>query len=214
MFEQIKLPYAFDALEPHIDAETVRIHYGKHHATYTKNLNDLANKAGIQDKPIEVILAKWKQKSVGKSDAMGIRNNAGGFYNHNMYFLHLSPNGGGEPEGELAKAITQAFGSFSDLKQKLSAAAAGQFGSGWGWLSSDSAGQLSVSASPNQDNPILETEGQLTPILSLDVWEHAYYLKYRNVRADYIEAFFNVVDWKVVAENYSRVKTLANKTQA
>lgn len=206
MFEQIKLPYAFDALEPHIDTETMQIHYGKHHATYTKNLNDLTAKAGIQDKPIEAILTKWKQKSVGKSDAMGIRNNAGGFYNHNMYFLHMSPQGGGEPEGELAKAITQTFGSFSDFKQKISAAAAGQFGSGWGWLSSDSTGQLSVSASPNQDNPMLETEGLLTPILGIDVWEHAYYLKYRNVRADYIEAFFNVVDWKVVAENYSRVK--------
>lgn len=203
MFQQVKLLYGFDALEPHIDTATMETHYGKHHATYTKNFNDLTEKAGIQDKPVEIILSHWKKKAEGKSDAQAIRNNGGGFYNHNLYFGHLSPNGGGEPSGKLADAIKKAFGSFDEFKTKISAAAAGQFGSGWAWLNTDKDGVVSVSASPNQDNPLLETEGALVPILSLDVWEHAYYLKYRNLRVDYIKAFFNVVDWEKVAENYA-----------
>ena len=182
MYEQIKLDYAFDALEPHIDALTMETHYSKHHAAYTKNFNDRAEASGFVGKPVEIILAHWKKKAPEKSDAMAVRNNAGGYYNHNLYFGHLSPN--------------------DVFKEKLSAAAAGQFGSGWAFLSTDRNGNLSISASPNQDNPILETEGELTPILGLDVWEHAYYLKYKNLRASYIEAFFNVVDWNKVAKNY------------
>ena len=202
MYEQIKLDYAFDALEPHIDALTMETHYSKHHAAYTKNFNDRAEATGFVGKPVEIILAHWKKKAPEKSDAMAVRNNAGGYYNHNLYFGHLSPNGGGVPSGVLADKINSTFGSFDVFKEKLSAAAAGQFGSGWAFLSTDRNGNLSISASPNQDNPILETEGELTPILGLDVWEHAYYLKYKNLRASYIEAFFNVVDWNKVAKNY------------
>ena len=202
MYEQIKLDYAFDALEPHIDALTMETHYSKHHAAYTKNFNDRAEASGFVGKPVEIILAHWKKKALEKSDAMAVRNNAGGYYNHNLYFGHLSPNGGGVPSGVLADKINSTFGSFDVFKEKLSVAAAGQFGSGWAFLSTDRNGNLSISASPNQDNPILETEGELTPILGLDVWEHAYYLKYKNLRASYIEAFFNVVDWNKVAKNY------------
>lgn len=206
MFEQIKLEYGFDALEPHIDTATMETHYGKHHAAYTANLNNLAKAAGIDEKPIEIILAHWKRKSEGKADAQGIRNNGGGFYNHNLYFGHMSPNGGGLPSGELAEKINEAFGSFDEFKEKISNAAATQFGSGWAWLGSDKAGNLSVSATPNQDNPILVTEGEIVPVLGIDVWEHAYYLKYRNLRADYIKEFFNVLDWNKVAENYTKAK--------
>lgn len=204
MFEQIKLDYAFDALEPHIDALTMETHYTKHHATYTKNLNDLTAAADIADKPIEVILAHLKRKAEGKPDFAGIRNNGGGYYNHNLYFGHLSPNGGGEPDGVLADKIKEAFGSFADFKEQISKAAIGQFGSGWAWLNRDGDGKLSISASPNQDNPLFETEGALQPILGIDVWEHAYYLKYKNLRADYVKEFFEVVDWAKVAHNYSK----------
>lgn len=203
MFKQIELAYGFDALEPHIDALTMETHYSKHHATYTNNLNKLAQEAGIDNKPIEVIFANWKKETEGKANAQGIRNNGGGFYNHNLYFGHMSPNGGGEPTGDLADKINSTFGSFADFQQQISNAAVGQFGSGWAWLATDNSGALSVSSSPNQDNPILETEGKITPILGIDVWEHAYYLKYKNLRPDYIKAFFNVIDWNVVAANYS-----------
>lgn len=208
MFEQIKLDYAFDALEPHIDALTMETHYTKHHATYTKNLNDFAEKAGIADKPIEIILAHWKNKSAGKADAQGIRNNGGGYFNHNLYFNHLSANGGGEPTGILADKIKEAFGSFADFKDQISKAAIGQFGSGWAWLNRDNDGKLSISATPNQDNPILETEGLLQPILGIDVWEHAYYLKYKNLRVDYVKEFFEVIDWNKVAHNYDTFKPI------
>lgn len=210
MFEQIKLPYAFDALEPHFDALTMETHYSKHHAAYTNNLNTLAQAAGIDSKPIEVILAHWKRKGEGKADAQGIRNNGGGFFNHNLFFAHLSKNGAHEPSGELSDKINATFGSVDALKEQLYKLGAGQFGSGWAWLSTDIDGNLSVSSSPNQDNPILESEGKLFPILGIDVWEHAYYLKYKNLRADYIKAFFEVVDWNKVAENYAAAKeTLA-----
>lgn len=205
MFTQAVLPYAFDALEPHIDALTMETHYGKHHATYTKNLNDAAAKAGIEGKEIEAVLADWK-KNAEESTKTIVRNNGGGFYNHNLYFLHLSPNGGKEPQGELAQRINSTFGSFADFKDQISKAAVGQFGSGWAWLSANASGDLQVSASPNQDNPILETEGIWRPILGIDVWEHAYYLKYKNVRPDYVKAFFEVVDWDKVAENYQYAK--------
>lgn len=203
MFNQIQLPYAYDALEPHIDALTMETHYSKHHAAYTKNLNDAALKAGVADKDISLLLSSLDQIS-DETLRKAIRNNGGGFYNHNLYFGTMSPNGGGEPEGDLKAALDQAFGSFSDFKDKLSGLAAGQFGSGWGWLSSDRDGKLILSSSPNQDNPLMEGNGHV-PILGIDVWEHAYYLKYKNLRADYIKAFFEVVDWDAVAANYANV---------
>lgn len=203
MFNQIQLPYAYDALEPHIDALTMETHYSKHHAAYTNNLNDAALKAGVADKDISLLLSSLDQIS-DEALRKAIRNNGGGFYNHNLYFGTMSPNGGGEPEGDLKAALDQAFGSFSDFKDKLSGLAAGQFGSGWGWLSSDRNGKLILSSSPNQDNPLMEGNGHV-PILGIDVWEHAYYLKYKNLRADYIKAFFEVVDWNAVAANYANV---------
>ena len=203
MFNQIQLPYAYDALEPHIDALTMETHYSKHHAAYTKNLNDAALKAGVADKDISLLLSSLDQIS-DEALRKAIRNNGGGFYNHNLYFGTMSPNGGGEPDGDLKAALDQAFGSFSDFKDKLSGLAAGQFGSGWGWLSSDRNGKLILSSSPNQDNPLMEGNGHV-PLLGIDVWEHAYYLKYKNLRADYIKAFFEVVDWNAVAANYANV---------
>lgn len=202
MYEQIKLAYSFDALEPHIDALTMETHYSKHHAAYTKNFNDKAVALGFEGKDVIEVLASWKKELSDKADGAAVRNNGGGYYNHNLYFGHMSPNGGGLPTGKLAEKINEAFGSFDAFKEKISAAAAGQFGSGWAFLSTDKSGNLTISASPNQDNPILETEGAVMPILGIDVWEHAYYLKYKNLRADYISAFFNVVDWNKVAENY------------
>ncbi len=203
MFEQVKLSYAFDALEPHIDTLTMEIHYSKHHATYTKNLNDAAEKAGIIGKSIEDVLSSWKKDAAEETKTL-IRNNGGGFYNHNLYFDHLAPNSGGEPTGALAAKIAGTFASFGDFKDQISKAALGQFGSGWAWLVADAAGELKIMASANQDNPLLETEGAWQPILGIDVWEHAYYLKYKNVRADYIKAFFEVVNWDKVAQNYGR----------
>lgn len=203
MFEQVKLGYGFDALEPHIDAATMETHYGKHHATYTKNLNDAAEKAGIVGRDIVDVLAGWK-KSAEESTKGVIRNNGGGFYNHNLYFGHLAPNAGGEPTGALAEKIDGTFGNFAGFKERISKAAIGQFGSGWAWLAANGAGDLQVMASPNQDNPLLETEGIWQPVLGIDVWEHAYYLKYRNLRADYVQAFFEVVDWNKVAQNYEQ----------
>ena len=211
MFEQIKLPYAFDALEPHFDTLTMETHYLKHHAAYTKNFNTLTKEAGIDNKPVEVILAHWKNKSEGKSDAQGIRNNGGGYFNHNLFFGQFSDTPSHEPTGEFANKINSTFDSLDSLKESLTKLATGQFGSGWAWLSTDISGNLSVSSSPNQDNPILESEGKIYPILAIDVWEHAYYLKYKNLRADYIKAFFEVVDWNKVSENYEVAKnTLAN----
>lgn len=208
MFKQIELSYSFDALEPHIDTATMETHYQKHHAAYTKNFNALAETAGILDKPADVILANWKRELQGQENAQGIRNNGGGFYNHNLYFGHMSPNGGGEPKGELSDKISKDLGSFENFKEEITKLAIGRFGSGWAWLNTDPSGNLSVSSSPNQDNPILETEGALYPIFGIDVWEHAYYLRYKNLRPDYIKAFFEVVDWNQVAENY---KNAANR---
>ncbi len=201
MFEQIKLSYSFNALEPHIDALTMETHFTKHHAAYTKNLNDAAEKAGITGKSIEDVLVNWK-KSAAEDTKTVIRNNGGGFYNHNLYFDHLAPNGGGEPSGVLADKINDTFSSFASFKEQISKAAIGQFGSGWAWLAADAEGKLQIMASANQDNPLLETEGVWQPILGIDVWEHAYYLKYKNLRADYVRAFFEAVDWNKVARNY------------
>lgn len=202
MFKQVELSYSFDALEPHIDALTMETHYSKHHATYTNNLNDAAQKADVTDRDISEILSSLDSiRDEGLRKA--IRNNGGGFYNHNLYFGIMSPNGGGQPDGTLAKAIENTFGSFAAFQDELSRLSIGQFGSGWGWLSTTKDGKLVLSSSANQDNPLMEGKG-LTPILALDVWEHAYYLKYKNLRADYIKAFFNVVDWKAVAQNYEQ----------
>jgi len=204
MFTQYKLPYSYDALEPYIDALTMETHYSKHHVTYTNNLNDAVQKAGI-DKDIEGLLFSLDSipdEGLRKT----IRNNGGGFYNHNLYFSTIAPNGGGEPGGTFGKLLDDAFGGFSSFQDRLSALAVGQFGSGWAWLSANQAGNIKLSSSPNQDNPLMEGTGYV-PILGIDVWEHAYYLKYKNVRADYVKAFYNVINWKAVEDNYERVKT-------
>lgn len=200
MFKQYELPYAADALEPVIDKLTVETHHGKHHATYTANFNKAAEDAGLTDKSVEEILANLD--SVGdEALRTALRNNGGGYYNHNLYFKTISPDGGGEPEGILADKIKEAFGSFEEFKKQISALAAGQFGSGWAWLSADKEGKLYLSKSANQDNPISLGTGQ-TPIMCIDVWEHAYYLKYKNLRPDYIAALFDIIDWKAVTELY------------
>ena len=203
MFEQVKLAYATDALEPHIDKETVETHHGKHHATYTTNLNNFAEKAGVADMDIEQLLASLDSIE-DPALRTAIRNNGGGFYNHNLYFSTISPNGGGEPEGRLAAKINESFGSFAALKEKLTNLALSQFGSGWAWLEVDEAGNLSASSTLNQDNPISLGTGK-KPIVAIDVWEHAYYLKYKNLRADYVKALFEVIDWKLVAEKYDAI---------
>lgn len=201
MFEQYKLPYSYDALEPHIDALTVETHHSKHHATYTANLNKFAEEAGVSGKEITELLGSLDEISDEKLRT-AIKNNGGGFYNHNLYFMTLSPSGGGEPTGILAEKINQAFGSFDSFKEKISALALSQFGSGWAWLSVDKNGGLVLSQSLNQDNPISQKTGN-TPIFTIDVWEHAYYLKYKNLRADYVKALFNIVDWNKVTELYN-----------
>jgi Fe-Mn family superoxide dismutase len=206
MFKQIELKYELNALEPHIDTLTMETHYGKHHAAYTNNLNNaLKELPELVDKGIEDILINLDQIADLRLRT-AVRNNGGGFYNHNLYFGILSPNGGQEPTGELAQRIKEDFGSFETLKEKLAAASAGVFGSGWGWLSAESDGKLVISSTPNQDNPLMTHGGKLTPILGIDVWEHAYYLKYKNLRADYIKAIFNVIDWDAVAKLYAARK--------
>ncbi len=200
-FEQPKLPYAYDALEPNIDAETMKIHYGKHHAGYTKKLNNAIEGSDLENKSIEEIL---KGLDMSKK---AVRNNGGGYYNHNLFWEVMSPNGGGKPSGDLAKAIDDAYGSFDKFKEEFSNAAAGQFGSGWAWLCVHKGGKVEVCSTPNQDNPLMPDTGcGGHPILGLDVWEHAYYLKYQNKRPDYIDAFFNVINWDKVAEKYNEAK--------
>lgn len=203
MYNQIKLNYEFDALQPHIDALTMETHYTKHHAGYTKNLNEAALKAQVDHLPIEELL---KALDTIEDEALrkAIRNNGGGYYNHNLYFALMSPEGKRVPDGKLALAINEHFEDFQTFKEQLTKLALGQFGSGWAWLSADETGKLYLSSSPNQDNPLMENKS-ITPILGIDVWEHAYYLKYKNLRADYVKEFFNVIDWDVVAENYQRV---------
>ena len=198
-FELPNLPYAFDALEPHIDAKTMEIHHDKHHAAYTTNLNAAIEGTDLADATIEEILVKG-------TDKPAVRNNGGGFWNHNLFWEILAPNAGGQPEGELAAAIDEAFGSFEAFKDEFSKAAATRFGSGWAWLIVKD-GKVAVTSTPNQDNPLMpvaDVQGQ--PILGLDVWEHAYYLNYQNRRPDYINAFFNVVNWAKVAELYVAAK--------
>lgn len=196
-FELPKLDYAYDALEPNIDARTMEIHHTKHHTAYTAKLNDAIAGSDLESKSIEDILAVISKQSAG------IRNNGGGFYNHNLFWKIMGPNGGGSPSGDLANAINKDFGSFDNFKEKFSAAAATRFGSGWAWLVQTNSG-LVVSSTPNQDNPLMDdAEVKGNPVLGIDVWEHAYYLKYQNRRPDYVSAFWNVINWNEVA---SRLK--------
>ncbi|WNJ21428.1 superoxide dismutase [Pontibacter sp. G13] len=197
-FQLPDLPYAFDALEPNIDARTMEIHHDKHHAGYTNKLNAAIEGTDLADKSIEDILANISSASTG------VRNNGGGFYNHSLFWTVMSPNGGGEPTGAVADAINAAFGSFEGFKDAFAKAAATRFGSGWAWLIKKADGSVAVTSTPNQDNPLMDVvEEQGTPILGLDVWEHAYYLNYQNRRPDYITAFFNVINWDKVTELYN-----------
>lgn len=200
-FELPALPYATDALEPHIDKATMEIHHGKHHNAYVTNLNNAIAGSDAESKGLEELMA-----SISKY-APAVRNNGGGHYNHSLFWTVLGPNAGGQPSGELADAINEAFGSFEDFKKKFSEAGATRFGSGWAWLSVAADGKLQVSSTPNQDNPLMDVaEVKGTPILGLDVWEHAYYLNYQNRRPDYIAAFWNAVNWTAVAERYAAAK--------
>ena len=195
------LPYAVDALEPHIDARTMEIHHGKHHAAYVANLNKaLEGHPDLQQKSITELVADLG--SVPEGIRTAVRNNGGGHFNHSLFWTVMKKDGGGTPGGELGTAIDGAFGSFDDFKAKFSTAAATRFGSGWAWLSVKN-GALEVSSSPNQDSPMMEG---VKPILGLDVWEHAYYLNYQNRRPDYVQAWWNVVNWDRVAENFSKAK--------
>ncbi|GAB5555889.1 MAG: superoxide dismutase [Schleiferiaceae bacterium] len=199
-FELPALPYAHDALEPNIDAQTMEIHHGKHHAGYTAKLNAAIEGTDMAGKSIEDLLANH-------TDNAAIRNNGGGYYNHCLFWEVMGPNGGGAPSGELADAINSAFGSFEAFKDAFSNAAATQFGSGWAWLCVNKGGSVEVCSTPNQDNPLMPNSGcNGTPILGIDVWEHAYYLKYQNRRPDYINAFFNVVNWDEVSKRYAANK--------
>ena len=200
-FELPKLPYAYNALEPHIDEQTMTIHHTKHHQGYTDNLNKAIEGTDMAGKSIEEIL-----KNAG-SASKAVRNNGGGYYNHDLFWKVMSPNGGGEPSGDLAEAINKAFGSYADFKTKFEEAAKTQFGSGWAWLIVKSDGSLAVTGTPNQDNPLMDIATEKgTPVLGIDVWEHAYYLKYQNKRPDYVGAFWNVVNWEQVAKNYAAAK--------
>ena len=200
-FELPALPYASDALEPHIDKATMEIHHGKHHNAYVTNLNNAIAGSDAESKSLEELQANISQY------APAVRNNGGGHYNHSLFWTVIGPNGGGQPSGELATAINEAFGSFEEFKKKFSEAGTTRFGSGWAWLSVSSDGKLQVSSTPNQDNPLMDVADiKGTPILGMDVWEHAYYLNYQNRRPDYIAAFFNVINWNAVAERYSAAK--------
>ncbi|PKR79000.1 superoxide dismutase [Halalkalibacillus sediminis] len=200
-FELPELPYAYDALEPHIDKETMNIHHTKHHNTYVTKLNAaLEGHSDLQDKSLEELLQNLD--SLPSDIQTPVRNNGGGHANHKFFWTILSPNGGGEPTGELAEKINQTFGSFDEFKEKFAAAGAGRFGSGWAWLVVKN-GNLEITSTPNQDTPVMEG---VTPILGLDVWEHAYYLKYQNRRPDYINAFWNVVNWDEVSKRYEDAK--------
>ena len=200
-FQLPALAYATDALEPHIDKMTMEIHHGKHHQAYVDNVNKALAGTDGENHKIEDLM-----KSISKYP-MPVRNNGGGHFNHTLYWSVMSPNGGGAPAGDLAKAIDAAFGSFDEFKKKFAEAGITRFGSGWSWLSVSSDGKLQVSSTPNQDNPLMDiAEVKGTPILGMDVWEHAYYLKYQNKRADYVAAFMNVVNWDAVADRFEKAK--------
>ncbi|MEQ8338032.1 MAG: superoxide dismutase [Cyclobacteriaceae bacterium] len=198
-FELPDLPYAHNALEPHIDAKTMEIHHGKHHAAYVSKLNAAIEGTPMAGKSLDDLMKNH-------SDVGAVRNNGGGHWNHSLFWTIMSPKGGGTPSGDLASAIDSAFGSFDKFKEEFSNAAATRFGSGWAWLCVEG-GKLSVCSTPNQDNPLMPGSGcNGTPILGLDVWEHAYYLNYQNRRPDYINAFFNVIDWDAVAKKFAAAK--------
>lgn len=200
-FELPQLPYAYDALEPHIDKETMNIHHTKHHNTYVTNLNNaLEGNEELLSKTVEEVISNMD--AVPESARTAVRNNGGGHANHSLFWQILSPNGGGEPTGELADAISSKFGSFDSFKEEFAKAATTRFGSGWAWLVVDN-GNLELTSTPNQDNPLMEGK---TPILGLDVWEHAYYLKYQNRRPEYINSFWNVVNWDEVSKRYNEAK--------
>jgi superoxide dismutase, Fe-Mn family len=200
-FELPQLPYAYDALEPHIDKETMNIHHSKHHNTYVTNLNNaLAGNEELLSKSVEEVIANLD--AVPEAVRTAVRNNGGGHANHTLFWQILSPNGGGAPTGDLADAITSKFGSFDNFKEEFAKAATTRFGSGWAWLAVNN-GELEVTSTPNQDSPLMEGK---TPILGLDVWEHAYYLKFQNRRPDYIGTFWNVVNWEEVSNRYQAAK--------
>ena len=200
-FELPSLKYSYDALEPHIDSKTMEIHHGKHHAGYTNNLNNAIKDSDLEGKSIEEILSNLNL------DNSAVRNNGGGFYNHCLFWNILSPSGGGEPAGALSDAISNSFGSFDEFKTLFSKAAATRFGSGWAWLCVHPGGKIEICSTANQDNPLMKGIGcGGTPILALDVWEHAYYLNYQNRRPDYIAGFFNVVDWSSVSALFEQNK--------
>lgn len=202
-FSLPQLPYAYDALEPHIDAKTMEIHHSKHHQAYVDKLNAALKQASEwQDKPIETILTHLDE--LPEAVRTAVRNNGGGHYNHSLFWESLAPNAGGMPSGELANALVQYFGSFEKFQELFDAAATGRFGSGWAWLVAHADGKLEILSTPNQDNPIMDVM-TVTPLLGLDVWEHAYYLKYQNRRPEYIAAFWNLVNWEVVAVRYETV---------
>ena len=199
-YEVPPLPYDYNALEPHIDEATMKVHYDKHHQAYVDKVNAALEGTEWADKPIEDVIANLSQIPDDKRTA--VRNNGGGHYNHSLFWEWMSPDGGGEPSGDLASAIESSFGSFSDFQGKFKDAGVNQFGSGWSWLVHDGSG-LAVVSTPNQDNPL--TDGK-TPLLGVDVWEHAYYLKYQNRRPDYLAAWWNVVNWKVAEDRFNRAK--------
>jgi Fe-Mn family superoxide dismutase len=192
-----ELPYSYDALEPYIDARTMELHHTKHHRGYFDKFMAAIEGTDISEAPMLDVLASISKQTPA------VRNNGGGFYNHDLFWKIMSPNGGGEPTGKLADAVKNSFGSFEEFKSKFSDAAATRFGSGWAWLTLNASGSLDISSTPNQDNPLMDlAEVKGTPILGLDVWEHAYYLKYQNRRPEYIQAFWNVVNWEAVNERY------------
>jgi len=199
-FELPKLNYSFDALEPHIDAKTMEIHYGKHHNGYTNNLNNAISGTELESKTIEEILKNLDL------DNMALRNNAGGYFNHNLFWEIMGPNCGGNPSGEISEAINSNFNSFENFKEEFKKAAATRFGSGWAWLCVVGDGKLEICSTPNQDNPLMENSCGGNPVLCLDVWEHAYYLNYQNRRPDYIEAFFSLINWDEVNSKYLNFK--------
>ena len=200
-FELPQLPYAYDALEPNIDKQTMEIHHTKHHQAYTTNLNGAIQGTDLENKSIEEILRNVSSAPVA------VRNNGGGFYNHNLFWEILSPNGGGEPTGEVGEAINSSFGSYEKFKEEFTKAATTRFGSGWAWLCKMDGGALQICSTPNQDNPLMDvSECKGFPILGLDVWEHAYYLKYQNRRPEYIASFFNLINWDEVNRRYAAGK--------
>lgn len=200
-----KLPYAYDALEPHVDAKTMEIHHTKHHQTYVDKLNEAVDGTAYADKPVEELIRDIDALPEDKRTA--VRNHGGGHANHSLFWTVMSPDGGGKPDGDLAKAIDSDLGGFDAFKEAFTKAAVSRFGSGWAWLSVDAKGKLAVESSGNQDSPLMKGIGSgNAPILGLDVWEHAYYLKYQNRRPEYIAAFYNVINWKDVARRFAEAK--------